>query len=230
MAGSSATRISAVLVFGLWAVLALLSLAPIATLLNGAFPIFTAVWIVVPLFVVVRSRDADRVGFRRVPPRLLLETAAVNLALFAALMLAFEPWSHTYQKLLDVVLASQPPDTTFAWLVRYPRLPALAAMFAYSGLVTLFGEELFFRGWLLQWLRRRMAVAAAILCQAILFTLPQALAATFLPPLQGILYVVVYSALTIGIVGGWAAARTNSIWPSLVTAAVGNLTLVALLT
>lgn len=50
-----------------------------------------------------------------------------------------------------------------------------------------------------------------------------------LPLPEGILYVVVYAWLTIGIVGGWAAARTGSIWPSLVTATVGNLVLVGLL-
>jgi len=111
----------------------------------------------------------------------------------------------------------------------HPRPPALAAMAVYSGLVTLFGEELFFRGWLLQALRSRTRTAWAIILQAILFAIPNTLVAFALPLPEGILYVVVYAWLTIGIVGGWAAARTGSIWPSLVTATVGNLVLVGLL-
>lgn len=181
------------------------------------------------MIVVLRTKDATRIGFRSVPTSLLLQTTAINLGLFFALMLAFEPWSHTYERLLEFVVSTQPLDTTFAWLVRLPRPPALAAMAVYSGLVTLFGEELFFRGWLLQALRSRTGTASAIILQAILFAIPNTLVAFALPLPEGILYVVVYAWLTIGIVGGWAAARTDSIWPSLVTATVGNLVLVGLL-
>ena len=102
-------------------------------------------------------------------------------------------------------------------------------MALYSGLVTLFGEELFFRGWLLQAFRSRSGTASAIVLQAILFAVPNTLVAFALPLPEGILYVIVYAWLTIGIVGGWAAARTGSIWPSLVTATVGNLVMVCLL-
>jgi membrane protease YdiL (CAAX protease family) len=97
-------------------------------------------------------------------------------------------------------------------------------------LVTLFGEELFFRGWLLQLLQRRWGMLWAIIVQATLFTLPNLLVALVLPPLQGWLYILVYTWLAIGIVGGWAAARTGSIWPSLISATIGNLILVAMIT
>jgi hypothetical protein len=43
------------------------------------------------------------------------------------------------------------------------------------------------------------------------------------------LYVVMYAWSTIGIVGSWETTRAGSIWPSLVTATVGNLVLVDLL-
>jgi membrane protease YdiL (CAAX protease family) len=208
----------------------LLSLVPVAVVLDGAFPILTVLWILVPLLAVARTRDATRVGIRVVPWRLLAETTAVNLGLSLALMLAFEPWSHTYGRLLELATTSQPLDTTFAWLVRLPRLPALAAMTAYAGLVTMFGEELFFRGWLLQLLRPRLGAGHAIALQAALFTVPQMVVAAFMSPLQSVLYVVVYAGLSVGVVGGWAAARTNSIWPSLVTVTAGNLVLVTLLT
>ena len=226
---STVTGVWATRAFEIWAAAALLALLPVALILDASFPIFTVVWIAVPLVVVVRTSDAARVGFSRVPRSLLLQTTAVNLGIFFALMLAFEPWSHTYERLLEFVVSAQPLDGTFAWLVRLPRPPALAAMAVYSGLVTLFGEELFFRGWLLKALQGRIGTPSAIVVQAILFAFPNTLVAFLLPPLEGILYVVVYAWLTIGIVGGWAAARTGSIWPSLVTATVGNLVLTGLL-
>jgi membrane protease YdiL (CAAX protease family) len=102
-------------------------------------------------------------------------------------------------------------------------------MFLFSGSVTLFGEELFFRGWLLQFLRKHWGTTWAIIIQALLFVIPNSLVALVLPPLQGVLYVLVYTWLAIGIIGGWAAARTGSIWPSLISAAVCNLVLVALI-
>jgi membrane protease YdiL (CAAX protease family) len=143
-------------------------------------------------------------------------------------MLAFEPWSHTYQMLVQAAMRENPPDTTFAWLVRLPRLPALGAMFLYSGLVTLFGEELFFRGWLLQLFKRKWGPVWGIVLQAALFIIPNLPVAFVLPPLQAFLYVTVYTFVAIGLVGGWAASRTDSLWPSLISAAVCNLVLVAL--
>ena len=100
-------------------------------------------------------------------------------------------------------------------------------MLLYSGLVTIFGEELFFRGWLLQIFQQWMNNAWAILLQAILFSLPQLMAALLLSPMQGLIYASVYCWLGVGIIGGWAAARTQSIWPSLVSATIWNLIMVA---
>jgi len=96
----------------------------------------------------------------------------------------------------------------------------------YSGLITIFGEELFFRGWLLQSLQQKMNKTTAIVIQAALFTIPQLLAAVLLPPAQGLIYAFAYSLLGIGIIGGWAAARTQSIWPSLVSASIWNLIMI----
>jgi membrane protease YdiL (CAAX protease family) len=178
---------------------------------------------------VIMKKDASRVGFLAISWRELVRVSAINLGGLFMIMLIFEPWSHTYQKLLEAALSSQPPDITFAWLLRFRRIPALASMFFYSGLISLFGEELFFRGWLLQLLRTRWGTTWAIVIQAFLFVIPNLLVALVLPPLQGVLYVLVYTWLAIGIIGGWAAARTGSIWPSLISATVCNFVLVALI-
>jgi membrane protease YdiL (CAAX protease family) len=217
------------IVFTVWAFLDLLILWPVSQLLKGSFPIFTVIWIIVPLMAVWRTKDASRIGFRAVPWRPFIQITAINLGGLLALMLIFEPWSHTYQKLLTLVLTSQAPDATFAWLLRYPRIPALGAMTLYSGLVTLFGEELFFRGWLLQLLKKRVGTVWAVILQALLFVIPNLLVAFALPALQGWLYGLIYTWSGIGILGGWAAARTGSIWPSLISATLCNLVLVALI-
>jgi len=215
--------------FVLWAMLALAVLAPISRWLKGAFPLFTVVWILVPLVAVALWKDPGRVGFRPIPWRELVISTSINLGGLLLLMLLFEPWSHTYKRLVELALAGQPPDTTFAWLLRFPKIPALGAMFLYSGLVTLFGEELFFRGWLLQLLKRRWGPLWAIFLQALLFIIPNLPAALVLPPLKGILYALVYTFLGIGLIGGWAASRTDSFWPSLISATMCNLILVAVI-
>jgi len=195
--------------------------------LNGSFPILTPLWILIPLIAVARSKDAGRVGFRSIPWAEFLRVSAVNLGGLLLVALLIEPWSHTYQKLLELALSSATPDTTFAWLVRFPRIPALGEMFLFSGSVTMFGEELFFRGWLLQLLQRRWGTLRAVVLQALLFVLPNLLVSLVLPPLQGVLYALVYTWLAVGMIGGWAAARTQSIWPGLFSAVAANLLFVA---
>lgn len=216
-------------IFTVWNIAALAILWPVTKWLNGSFPIFTVVWIVIPLIVVWRTKDAGSVGFRGLSGRVLFQTTAINLLGLLMVMLLFEPWAHTYQRLLVLVLASPTPDTTFAWLLRFPRIPALGAMMVYSGCVTLYGEELFFRGWLLQAFQRRMGGIWAVMLQGIMFVIPNLLVAFTLPLIQGVLYLLIYTWLAIGLIGGWAALRTGSIWPSLISATLCNLVLVAMI-
>ena len=217
------------IIFIIWALLALAALLPATQLLNSSFPLFTVIWILIPLGVVLKTKDASRIGFRTIPWRLFAQTTAINLGGLLLIMLLFEPWSHTYQKLLTLALEGDSPDTTFAWLLRFPRIPALGTMVLYSGLVTLFGEELFFRGWLLQLLQKHLGATWAVFLQALLFTIPNMLVSFMIPPLQGLLYALIYTWLAIGMVGGWAASRTKSIWSSLISATICNLILVTLI-
>lgn len=217
------------IIFAIWSILALASLYPVTKYLDGAFPIFTVIWILVPLIAVAWTRDASKVGFRKISLREFIRVAAINISVLFLITLLVEPWSHTYQMLLEAALSSQPPDTTFAWFLRLPNVPALGAMLLYGGLVTLFAEELFFRGWLLQLFKRRWGATWSIAIQALLFTVPNLLATFVLPPLQSVLYVFVYSFLAVGVIGGWAASRTNSIWPSLFSVTVSNFLFVVLM-
>ncbi len=210
-----------------WIAAALVLLLPVTTYLKGSFPLFTIIWLVTPLVYLWLHGDAAACGFRKIRWGLFLSTTAVNLGALLLIAILIEPWSHAYESLVVAALTPNQPDTTFAWLVRFQGWTAWAGVAAYSALVTLFGEELFFRGWLLQLLRRHLGDIAALLIQALIFTLPNGIAIVLLSPLQGVVYGVVYTFLGIGVVGGWAALRTGSIWPSLVSAVLFNLILTA---
>ena len=206
-----------------WVGGALAAMIAVPLVMSAALPIIGVVELALPLLAVLLSRDARTVGFRGVPGGRLLGMALLVIAGNVALGALVEPWSHAYQALVRLAVAAPVPDSTFAWLVRFPGGPGWAGLLIYSGLVTIFAEELCFRGWLLQLLGRHMVPWAAIGLQALLFTAPQGLAAWFLTPLQGGVYLVVYSFLSVGVIGGWAAWRTGSIWPSLIAATLGNL-------
>jgi len=213
--------------FFVWVAIALACLIPATVLLHGSFPLFTVLWLAVPLLVVIRTVDARRVGFRSISWRDFLSIAAINLALLLLVSVLVEPWSHAYRALVRGAMSGTPPDTTFAWLVRFKGPVAWGGLLLYSGLVTIFGEELFFRGWLLQFLLSKINRGWAIVIQATLFSLIQLLPALLLTPIQGVVYTLLYSWLAVGVIGGWAAARTQSIWPSLASATIWNIILIA---
>lgn len=214
-------------VFIVWVGIALASLVAATIFLRGAFPIFTAAWLIVPMLAVVRGRDGQSAGFRPISWRSFASTTAINVMMLLLISVLVEPWSHTYEALVQGALSGTPPDTTFAWFVRFDGWKAWAGFLFYAGLVTLYAEELFFRGWLLGILQVRLKSAWAILAQAALFTLPQLIASVLLSPVQGIVYAAAYSWLGVGVVGGWAAWRTRSIWPSLMAVILWNAILIA---
>jgi membrane protease YdiL (CAAX protease family) len=208
-------------IFVSWAILALIAVIPLSLFLEAAFPIFTVILIGMPLIIVLRTRDAGRVGFRRIDLREFLTTTAITLALLAVLTALVEPWTGTYRLLIKLALAQSTPDLGFVWFVRYEGPARWGGMLLYMGLVALFGEELFFRGWLLQHLRQRTSTTWAIVIQAVLFDVLQLFVFLVLPPWQGVIYIV-WNFVSVGLVCGWAAARTRSIWPSLISATVSH--------
>ena len=108
------------LVIGIaWPLLALLSLAAATRHLDGALPVFTVVWLVVPLVSLARHHDPRRVGIRPVEARLLGSTVFAAGLATACLTIAVEPWSGAYGALVDAALSTDPVDTTFGWLARH---------------------------------------------------------------------------------------------------------------
>lgn len=213
-----------------WIGAALVAAALAVWRLEGAVPVFTFVLLLVPLVSLVRHGDTARVGLRRVGAGLLARTTAVAALAIAVLTAAVEPWSHAYEALVEEALATDPVDPTFGWLARYDGFGSWAGFVLFTGLVTIFAEELFFRGWLLQLLLRHTGPAPAIVGQAVLFSLLQAIPAFLLSSVEAAVYVGVYAFAAIGLVGGTAAWRTASIWPSLIAATTFNAVLTYLVT
>ncbi|MGV8981669.1 CPBP family intramembrane glutamic endopeptidase [Clostridium sp.] len=213
-----------------WAVSSLLLVILVSMLFKTSFPLLTIIWISVPLAVVICKKDAGIIGFRPIPINEFFKFTLINLVLSLLIFGLFEPWSHTYQKLLRIIIGSETSDVTFVWLTKYSGIKSWLSMLLFSGFVTLFAEEIFFRGWLLIYFKKRINSYWAVIIQAVIFMIPNTFIAFFMIPAQGIIYTVVYAGVAIGIVGGWTSNCTNSIWPSLVSASVFNLIAVLLLT
>lgn len=210
----------------LWTGLALVALVITPLILRTTTPIFQLFWLLVPLISLLRHRDTDRIGFRTPARRQgLRATIAAGLA-YAILLVLVESWSGVYDRLL--VLALEGPDPTFAWLIRFDGLGGWVGLALFSGFVTLYSEELFFRGWLLQSLNRRTNPRVAVAGQAVIFTIFQSIPILFFDPLQAVLYLLIY-AFGLGVIVGIAAQRTQSIWPGLAVVTVANLVLTAVL-
>ena len=210
----------------LWTGLALAALVITPLMLRTTTPIFQMFWLIVPFISLVRHRDTDRVGFRTPDREQGLRAAIAAGIAYATLLILVEPWSGVYDRLL--VLAFEGPDPTFAWLVRFDGVDGWVGLALFSGFVTLYSEELFFRGWLLQALNRRTTPRVAVAGQAVVFTIFQSIPIFFFEPLQAALYLLVY-AFGLGVIVGAAAQRTQSIWPGLAVVTVANLVLTAIL-
>lgn len=213
----------------IWLILSIILSILFAIILETAIPIFTIIWLSVILIVVLRTKNAEFVGFSFVPLNELIKATLLNLGTTIFIIGLFEPWSHTYQMLLRLATESNNPDITFSWLTRFSGVKSWIGMFVFSGLVTMFGEEIFFRGFLFQYFRKRVHPNIAIIIQSLFFIIPNILVSLFMTSLQGVIYTIVYAGIGIGIVGGFSAKKTNSIWPSLITAVIVNMLAVLLL-
>lgn len=211
--------------FKLWIFIAMTSLLLTYFLFQTQFPLFSIIYLTIPFIVSRVKKDVKCIGFSAVKIRLLIKVTLLNLATALVLIGLCEPWSHIYGRLIELSKSAKTPDSTFIWLDRYPGWGVIL-MFIFTGIVSIFAEELFYRGLLLQTFKKRMKPFAAILLQATFFALPNIIVAFFMTTLQGVLYVLVYAFLAIGVIGGFVAHKTGSIWPSLISAIVLNLLII----
>jgi len=208
----------------LLAALATAVLYPIWQDLN--LPIFTLLFLVIPLVSLIITKDASRIGMGKINFTALLKWTGVNLGALILVYAVFEPWSGAYAFLLDEATGPASTDPTFALLTLVDGLGGWAVMFLFTALISIFAEEILFRGWLQNLLRPKVGNLWANVIQAGFFTLPQLILAFLMPsPVMGLVYGLVYAFGAIGMINGWVASRAGAIWPNLIAASLMNLIL-----
>lgn len=217
--------------FAAFWIIAALILAVLIPVWQGlSLPIFTFLFLILPMINLLRHKQAQRIGMGRIKPGKILKWTAINLGVLIVIYAIFEPWSGAYRFLLSEATGSGSTDPTFFWLRLFEGPAGWLGVFIFSGLITIFAEELCFRGWLLRTLKPKVGGFWANVIQAAIFTLPQLVVVFLMPSLtMGIVYGLVYSFGAIGLVNGWVSMKAGAIWPNLIAAAVMNLTLSVLI-
>ncbi len=193
-------------------------------------PVFTLLFLAIPLVSLIATRDGKRIGMGKMKVSKLLKWTGINLAALILVYAIFEPWSGAYAFLLEQATGPESSDPTFALLSLIDGAGGWMAMFLFSSLISIFAEELFFRGWLQNLLRPKVGPLWANVIQAAAFTLPQLILAFLMPTIiMGLVLGLVYAFSAIGMLNGWVATRSGAIWPNLIAASVMNLILSILL-
>ena len=193
---------------------------------NLSLPIFTVLFLAVPLVNLIINQDAQQIGMGKIKFKILLKWTGINLGALILVYAIFEPWSGAYAFLLEEATAPTSSDPTFALLRLVDGLGGWAAMFLFTALISIFAEELFFRGWLQNLLRPKVGNLWANVIQAAIFTLPQLIVALIMPsPIMGLVYGLIYAFGAIGLINGWVVSRAGAIWPNLLAASLMNLIL-----
>mgnify|MGYP006288833389 CR=1 FL=1 len=212
----------------IWIILALLILTTVVFINNTSIPIFTYIWLIVPL-IVLTNNDVNIIGAIKVSKNKLIKYTVIHFILLSIMYLVFEPWSKAYKLLIELAVTSAPSDPTFIWLTKGSDISSFIIMLLMTLFITIFGEELFFRGYLYQKFNEKYGYIKANIFQAFLFALPNLIVTFMMPLLSGIVFVFVYAFLGVGCIGGYTSYKTDSIWPSLISASLMNLILVIIL-
>jgi len=214
----------------IWLIAAFI-LAVVVPIWQGlSLPIFTLLFLIIPLGNLIRHKNAKRIGMGKIEFGKILKWAAINLGALILIYAIFEPWSGAYRFLLLEATSSGSTDPTFFWFRLFEGPAGFLGMFVFSGLITIFAEECCFRGWLLRTLAPKVGVFWANVIQAAIFTLPQLVVSFIMPsPTMGIVYGLVYSFGAIGMINGWVSMKAGAIWPNLIAASVMNLILSVLI-
>jgi len=211
-----------------WIILAFVILTSVVFIYNTSLPIFTYVWLIVTLIVLINNK-VNIIGSIKISKNKLIKYTFIHFLLLSLMYLIFEPWSKAYKLLINLAINATPPDPTFIWLSNGSEISSLIIMFLMTLFITIFGEELFFRGYLYQKFKDKYKPIKAIIIQAFLFALPNLIVTFMMPLVSGIIYVFVYAFLGVGCIGGYTAYKTDSIWPSLISASLMNFLLVIIL-
>jgi membrane protease YdiL (CAAX protease family) len=209
-----------------WLTAAAITAVMVPPMIGASLPVLTLVWLVIAAVVLRRTRTPSALGLVHVPG---CEFSRVTIAATVAMTLLFgvaEALTHPYRELLELVRDESTPDSTFAWVIEHGPGWGLVGFVLYGGLVTIFAEEIVFRGALMTSVRHR-GPWVTVGVTTIAFAAVQALPAALLSAGAAVGFLLVDAVLAVGIVGGLAAYRTQSIFPALVAITVANVVVLA---
>lgn len=206
--------------FFIWIILSLGTLFYLSNLYGTEVPVFTLVWLALAFLVVLLSRDAKFVGFSGMKFSEFLLVFFINLLLLSLVYIVLEPLSGTFREVINNIRRETLLYPSYYLMNQFSGLNGLFAYFLCNIFIIIFAEELFFRGFLIQYAELKLNKFWGVLIQSFLFLFFILILDIRLPPVQNYIFLVGYTFLGRGIIGGWAAARTDSIWPSLITVSV----------
>ena len=208
--------------FYFWTVAALFLLFYQSQLYGTDTPLFTIVWIAITFLAVLVSSDGKYAGFSKVKFNEFFLVFFLNLILLAAIFVVLEPLSGTFRLVIDKTIRSPLVDPAYYWITRYEGWQGIGGFFLTNFIILIFAEEIFFRGFLIQFISLKMNKFWGVLIQAFIYLLFIVILNFNLPPVQNYILLVGYSFFGRGIIGGWAAARTDSILPPLLAVSIVN--------
>jgi membrane protease YdiL (CAAX protease family) len=204
----------------LWISLALIMTTTGFILLQSDFPVFIYLNLLIALVAIIRVADVRRYSLTLIERIPFLKYTLINLGGILGIYLLVEPWTGLYERLLDLSLEDG-VDVTFGWIELYGNWGYIIVLLFSLG-VSIFSEELLFRGVLQGYLMDKTTAPKAVILQAIIFTLPQSLILFAFPILDGLVFLLFYSVIAIGGINGYMTYKSKSIFPSVVAASLAN--------
>lgn len=203
-----------------------LTIAFVLTLLvfiykNVDFPLFSMLWLVVSILMGLNQK-VHVLGFEKETLKGSLKLSGIFLGISWILIGLIEYLTGSYGALIDLIQETGARDMSFSWLRGSREMVNYLYFFLFTFFVSIFAEEVFFRGYLLKMLEDKYNKTIANVLQAVLFSLPQIIVAFMLSPLEGISFVVLYSFMIYGVLSGYFAQKAGNIWPGLIVASLNN--------
>ena len=206
--------------FFIWIVSSLGTLFYLSNLYKTEVPVFTLVWLALAFLVVLLASDAKYVGFAGAKFSEFMLVLFLNILLLSLVFIVLEPLSGSFREAINNFRGETLFYPSYYLLSQFSGIKGLLAYFICNLFIIIFAEEIFFRGFLIQYAELKLNKFWGVLIQAFLFLIFILILDIDLPPVQNYIFLVGYTFLGRGIIGGWAAARTNSIWPSLISVSV----------
>ena len=194
-------------------------------LLAADIPIFVYLNLIIALIVLYQTHETEQFGLKILAGKEFLNYTIMNMLGILLIYIIVEPITHTYEKLIQLSL-TEGVDVTFGWIQKYPGIAGIGMVLLFSLFISIFGEELMFRGILEGYLLKKTSYKKAILLQAVIFAIPQTIVLLVMPLVQGLIYILSYVIIATGIINGYIVYKSHSIGPSVVAAAVVNVLMV----